>query len=276
MKYKIVADSSANIRERERGDFSSVPLRIVTARKEYVDTKDLDVARMVEELQAYKGKSGTSCPNIHDWLEAFGGADVVLAVTITSGLSGSYASGAQAAAEYEETHPGSRVLVVDSLSAGPEMELLIEKMEEAVSEGLSFEQIREVIGSYRKKTHLLFALEHLDNLSRNGRVNPLLAKMAGVFGIRMVGKASDAGILQPLHKCRGAARTTEVIWEEMLAHGYCGGKVRLAHCLNPDAAQALADMIRTRFPEADILIRPTAGLCSFYAEKGGLMIGYEG
>lgn len=276
MNYKIVADSSANVYEKENINYTSVPLKIVTSEREFPDVKGTDIAEMVSYLQGHKGKSGTSCPNVHDWLEAFGDAEFILGVTITSKLSGSYASAMQAKAEYEEKHPGAKVLIIDSLSAGPELELIIEKMEEAVNSGDSFEQICGRVTEYCKSSHLLFALKKLDNLARNGRVNPAAAKIAGVLGIRVVGKASDEGTLQQLHKCRGESQSLNCIYREMKNHGYSGGKVRLAHCFNPEMAEALSGAIHQDFPHADVRIRPCTGLCSFYAEEGGLMIGYEG
>ncbi|MCH5274590.1 MAG: DegV family protein [Lachnospiraceae bacterium] len=276
MRYKVVADSSANVYERDGMDYTSVPLKIVTSEKEYSDVKGTDIAEMVTYLQGYKGKSGTSCPNVHDWLEAFGDADLVLGVTITSNLSGSYASAMQAKAEYEESHPGAKVHIVDSLSAGPELELIIEKMEEVLETGKSFDEMTQEIAEYCRHSHLLFALKHLDNLARNGRVNPAIAKLAGILGIRVIGKASDEGTLQQLHKCRGESQSVSCIFNEMKKHGYDGGKVRIAHCFNPQMAQSLSDTIHQYYPLADVRICPCTALCSFYAEEGGLMIGYEG
>ena len=275
MKYKIVADSSANIYEREGTNYTSVPLKIVTSEREYSDVKGMDIAEMVSYLKGYKGKSGTSCPNIHDWLEAFEDADLILGVTITSGLSGSYESAMQAKKIYESEHPGANVLIVDSLSAGPELALIIEKMEEAVKSGKSFDEITQTITEYCKKSHLLFALKNLDNLARNGRVSPAVAKIAGILGIRVIGKASDEGTLQQLHKCRGEAQSITCIWDEMKKHGYNGGKVRLAHCFNEQMAKTLSETVKQSYPNADVQIAPCTGLCSFYAEEGGLMIGYE-
>lgn len=275
MKYKIVADSSANIYERDGINYASVPLKIVTSEKEYIDKKGMDISEMVSYLQGYKGKSGTSCPNVHDWLEAFGDADLILGVTITSGLSGSYESAMQAKKIYETDHPGANVLIVDSLSAGPELALIIEKMEDVVKSAQSFEEMTQTITEYCKRSHLLFALKNLDNLARNGRVNPAVAKLAGILGIRLIGKASDEGTLQQLHKCRGESQSIACIWNEMKKHGYNGGKVRLAHCFNEQIAKTLSETIRQSYPDADVQITPCTGLCSFYAEEGGLMIGYE-
>ena len=275
MKFKIVSDSSANIFSFPGVSFASVPRKINTAEAEYVDDENLDGANMVQYLQAYKGKSGTSCPNVHDWLQAFAGADCVFAVTITSNLSGSCAAALQAKAVYEENHPGTKVFVVDSLSTGPEMRLIMERIREWIDEKLPFEQIRDKIREYQKRTHLLFSLESLTNLARNGRVNPAVAKIAGVLGIRVVGCASEVGTLQQLHKCRGEKKALETIFQEMKDRGFVGGRTRIAHCFNPEAAAKLKEAIQAAFPKCDILIEPATALCSFYAEQGGLLVGFE-
>lgn len=275
MSFKIVSDSASNLLTLPGADYASVPLKIVTSQAEYVDDTELNVREMVDQIKATKGKSGTSCPNIHDWLQAFGDAEQVFAVTITGNLSGSAASAKEAAREYEQEHPGAKVHVIDTLSAGPEMALIIEKLKQWVGEKLSFEQVREKIEAYRQKTHLIFSLESLTNLARNGRCSPAVAKIAGVLGIRVVGVASDHGTLEPLHKCRGEKKALEAILQIMKDRNFGGGKVRIAHCFNSETAGKLRDKILGVFPQSQILLEPTTGLCSFYAEEGGLMIGFE-
>lgn len=275
MKFKIVSDSSSNIFSFPGVDHVSVPLRINAGEKEYVDDENLDVARMVAELREYKGRSGTSCPNVHDWLQAFEGADRVFAIAITSNLSGSCAAALEAKAIYEETHPEAKVCVLDTLSTGPEMRLIMEKLRQWIGEKLDYEKIREGIREYMTRTHLLFSLESLTNLARNGRVSPAAAKIAGVLGIRVVGAASPEGTLQQLHKCRGEKKALDTLLEEMLLRGFRGDKARIAHCFNPDAAQALKERVLAKFPKADVHIETTGALCSFYAEQGGLLVGFE-
>ena len=276
MKYKIVADSSANMLRFEGVDFENVPLKIITKEKEYVDNEALDVAQMVADLRAYKGTSGTSCPNVYDWLNAFGDADCVFAVTITSGLSGSYNAARQAAEEYMDEHPGRKVCVFDSLSAGPELRMIAEKAREGILAGKAFEEIEAETREYMKHTHTLFSLQSLNNLARNGRVSPAVAKIAGVLGICVVGKASDVGTLQQEHKCRGEKRSVDTMYSDMKKTGYAGGKVRMCHCLNEGINLQLEALIRADYPDADIAHEPCIGLCSFYAEQGGMILGFEG
>lgn len=275
MNFKLVADSSANTFAMSGVSFASVPMKIITTQAEYTDEPALDVAAMVDAIRVTKGKSGTSCPNVHDWLQAFEGADRVFAVTITSNLSGSHASAMQAAADYEDTHPGAKVCVIDSLSAGPELGLILDKLQQWITEGRSFEQMVADIKVYLSHTHLAFSLESLTNLARNGRVNPAVAKIAGVLGIRVMGVASEVGTLEALHKCRGEKKALETIADEMRQRGYAGGRVKIAHCFNVDAAESLKAMLLADWPGADVSIEPCAALCSFYAERGGLLVGFE-
>ena len=275
MKKLIVSDSSANLYRDERSYFTPVPMKIIAGEKEYADDETLDVAGMLNDLQKYSGPSGSSCPSVGDWLRAFGEAEEVFGISITSRLSGCYNAACIAAEEYMSEHAGRKVFILDSLTTGPEMELLVEKCRELIEAGYAFDEIKDRITEYLKRTRLLFSLESLSNFARNGRVRPSLAAIANLIGIRIVGRASSEGELEPLHKCRGEERAIGSIFSEMKAHGFAGGRVRISHCFNPRAAEALKNLILKNFPGADIATEICTGLCSYYAEKGGLIIGYE-
>ena len=276
MNFKIVSDSSSNVLTYDRLPFSSAPLKVVAGDKEYIDNTELDLAGMVDDLKKYKGKSGTSCPNMQEWLDAFGDADVVFCVTISKHLSGSYNAAIQACNDYMEEHPDRKAYVFDSLSAGPELGMIIDKTCELIEQGLSFEEIRDTVLDYHNHCHTLFCLQSMNTLARNGRVNPAVAKIATALGIRVVGDAVG-GQLNPTWKPRGEKKALQVILEQMEVRGlFDGALVRIAHCFNPNAANELKDMIRKKYPNCKFIIEQTTALCSYYAEVGGLIIGYQG
>ena len=220
MKTKIVVDSSSNLYELPGAEFACVPLKIVTDEQEYLDDGHLDAVGMAQTLRSYKGKTTTSCPNVADWLAAYEGAEQVFAVTITGTLSGSYNAALLAAEEYQADHPEARVFVLDSLSAGPECRLLAERLQQLVESGMDFDAVCEEILAYKKHTHLLFSLESLANLARNGRVKPAVAAVARMLGIRVIGRASESGELEVLCKTRGEHGALERIVLEMKAGGF--------------------------------------------------------
>ena len=272
---KIVADSSADLYVLEGADFAVAPLKIVTTEKEYVDDVYLNLRGMIDDLKSYRGKSSTSCPNTDDFIGAFGSADNVFCITITGTLSGSYNAARLAGEMYEEANPGKKVFVLHSLSTGPEMALIIDKVVQLAHEDKSFEEICEAAQAYAQKTGLLFMLASLQNLANNGRVTPLVAKMAGILGIRLVGKASDVGDLEPMHKCRGEKKALDTIVSELGDLGYNGKKVYIGHCFNEEAGISLMKLIQKKYKEAQVELYPLGALCSFYAEEGGLLVGFE-
>ena len=275
MKTKIVVDSAASLYALEGVDFACVPLKIITDHEEYRDDGTLDAVGMATTLRTYKGKSSTSCPNVSDWLEAFEGADEVYAITITGTLSGSYNAAQLAAEEYRQEHPGKQVFVLDSLSTGPEQQLLAEHLRDELVAGKDFDAVCAEMVRYHEHTHLLFSLESLANLARNGRVKPAVAAVARMLGIRVIGQASEAGELDVICKTRGEHGALERIVLELKEHGYAGGRVSVSHCGNPAAAERLKHMIEAVFEGAQVVVNPCGGLCSYYAELGGLLVGYE-
>jgi len=274
-KIKIVADSSSDVLSLGNVEFASAPLKIITAEGEFTDDASLDTREMVEFFDKYKGKSSTSCPNTGDWLNAFGDADDIFCVTITSGLSGSYNSACVAKQMFEAQNRGKRVFVIDSLSAGPELRLIIEKLAEFISADMDYENICKKITEYQKKTGLFFMLKSMKNLANNGRVSHVVAKIAGLVGIHVVGKASEQGTLEQTNKCPGEARALGAIVSHLEKLGLLCGKVRIAHCFNESAALKLKEMILAKFEQVKVEIHKCGGLCSFYAEKGGMLVGFE-
>ena len=274
MKMRIVADSSASMLTSADHSFISVPLTLRSDEREFVDNETLDVKEMCDYLASYKGKTGSACPSSQDWVDAFGDAEEVYAVAITSNLSGSFNSLRIAKEQYEEENPGRKVCIIDSLSAGSELKLIVEKIQELKAEGKTFEEVCEAIVEYQKHTHMVFCLKSLRNLANNGRVNPAVAAIAGVLNIHVVGMAIN-GYLEQREKARGAKKALVAIEEQFKGIGYNGGKVIIDHCFNEKDANAVRDMILASYPNAEVRIEETRGLCSFYAEVGGLMIGVE-
>ena len=275
MNTKIVVDSSASLYTLQGVDFECVPLKIITDDAEYLDNGTMDALGMAQTLRTYKGKTSTSCPNISDWLAAYEGADEVYAITITGTLSGSYNAAQLAAEEYQQENPGKRVFVLDSLSTGAESRLLVERLAALIKAGKPFDTVCEEIRAYHEHTHLLFALESLANLARNGRVKPAVAAVARMLGIRVIGQASEAGELDVLCKTRGEHGALERIVLELKEHGYTNGRLHISHCGNPAAAERLKHMVKAVFDGAKVDISECGGLCSYYAELGGLLVGYE-
>ena len=202
MIKKIISDSGANVLHLDDASFENIPLTIHVDGTDYQDDASLSVNEFIEALHQNDGKTSTACPSIAQWQKAFEGADEIYAITV------------QAANLYREDHPETKIHVIDSLSAGPEMELIIDKLKELIDAGLNFDEICAKINAYKEKTHLNFALESLDNLAKNGRISPAVAKVAKMLKIRIIGRPDD-GKLTPIGKARGATKTISYVIKDM-------------------------------------------------------------
>ena len=274
LNCRIVADSSADLLTLSRVDFAAVPMKITAADQTWVDDEDVNVENMLETLRNHKGPSSSACPSPEDWRLAFGDAQYVFCITITSALSGCYNAACLAAREYQEEHPDRRVLVIDSLSTGPEMALLAEKLEELCQYRDSFDDIVREIQAYQTKTHLTFVLRSLHNFVNNGRISPAVGALVGLLGIHLVGVASEAGELQPIAKCRSDRKAIAQIIDVMKQRDFGGGRVLIDQCHCEDNAAALREAILAVWPEARITVNSTRALCSYYAEEGGMLVGF--
>lgn len=275
MKRKIVADSSCDMWELNGVDFAVAPITISTDNKHYVDNQELDVHLMSEELAKYKGVSHTACPSVGSWLDCYEGYDEVFVVTLTGAMSGTYNSAMTAKGIYEEENENVKVHVFDSLSTGPEMRLLIEKLKEMIEEDLPFEEIVEKGQDYLNHSRLFFALKSLHNFAMNGRVSKAVASAIGVLNISIFATASEEGTIQQISKCRGEKKVVKSMIEHLENAGYHGGKVRISHADNLKLAHNVRDKILELYPNADIIVYPMCGLCTYYAEIGGLLVGCE-
>lgn len=278
MKYLIVVDSACDkkrIEEAKELKYERVPLILRVGDKEFQDDDELDVMSFLKASEDYEGASGSAAASPEAWAKAYEQADYSFAITITSALSGSYQSAVIGKEMLLEKYPDKKVHVIDSLSAGPGLTILVEEINRLVNEGLEFDEIVKKITEYQKKTHLLFLLESMDNLVKNGRVSALKAKMAGIFGIRILGIASKEGTLELLHKCRGQESALKKMVDVMKEKGYKGGRVIIGNCDIIEQANKIKDMLRSEFPSCEVEIMPCGGLCSFYAQRHGIMLGFE-
>ncbi|MDO4317329.1 MAG: DegV family protein [Lachnospiraceae bacterium] len=277
-EYGILVDSGCELDSMELPDntgFEKVPLKIRIGEREFCDDSRIDMEDFHRTLADYRGKTSSAAPAPGEWAEACRPYEKAIALPITGMLSGSCASANAAVNMLAEEAPEKQVFVLDTLSAGPEISLLAHKAAELIRRKLDFAALREQLCAYHKKTRLLFVLESVQNLANNGRVSRIEAKLMQTLRIQLLGRASDEGTLEPLSKCRGKGRVWQKLLEQMHAEGYRGGRVIISHCNNPQSAKELRELLLERFREAKISIMNTKGLTSYYAENGGVLVGYE-
>ncbi len=277
MKWMIVTDSSCDLTslktESEEIGFDTVPFVMNIDGQEYVDDRNLEVPRMVDAMEKAE-RSRSACPSPSAWESLFQKADRIIALTISSRLSGSYNSAMVGKSMALEEHPEKKIEVIDSLSTGPKLVLQAQLAARMIRAQASFGEVVEGCRNLAASARTIFTLSSFHNLVQNGRVSKIAGFLAGRLGIRVIGVGTPEGEIQMKDLMRGEQRTLKKIVRDMEENGYRGADMAISHCMNEPMAQSLKEMILSRWQEAKVQILPTRGLDSYYAERSGLIICY--
>lgn len=272
---RILADSSCNLHTDTEKGFYAIPLTIQVGGQQFTDDNTVNIPKLLAAMEAATEKTSSACPPIGVWLDAMEGAEEVLIITLTSALSGAYNAALAARELMLQTNPEMKIRIIDSRSTGPEMGLLVEKALTLRDQGMSLDAVYVEVFRYCEKTRLIGTLQSLHNLALNGRVSKVVAAAVGMLGIRILVTASPEGELAPIVKVKGDRRAISETVKALAEAGYQGGRLQIDHIEASELAVSYADAIRARFPGALISVGQCGGLCSYYAEKNGILIGFE-
>lgn len=277
MSFRIIADSSCDIFTLEnKADniyFNTVPFVITVDGKDFVDDDELDVKELVDAM-AVSSRSHTSCPSPADWIREFGEEGDVFALTISSNLSGSYNSCCTAREMVLEKDPDRNIEILDSRGTGPSLSMTIDRLCELSGQGLGFEEVKTQIHKFMAEHKLIFALSSYHNLVNNGRMPRIAGIVLGHLGLWGVGIASEEGTIKMKKIVKGGKRTLQVIMHDFKERVADKDSIVISHCQNESFALNLKKAVEAEYPGKLVKIIPTRGLCSYYAERGGIIVGF--
>lgn len=200
---KIITDSTADFTAAEAAELGIdiVHLRTRFGDEEYIDGVDITPHQFYEKLVESDVLPTTSQPSPAEFEAAFASAleeaGEVVAITISSALSGTYQSAVIAAETF-----GDRVRVVDSLSASIGEQVIVRRAVQLAAEGLSAAELAGRIEAERGDVCVLALLDTLEYLKRGGRISAA-AFAGGVLAIKPVITLRDGAVVMA-GKARGS------------------------------------------------------------------------
>lgn len=217
MNVKILVDSTADVREAIRERLTIIPLTIHFGEKEYRDGVDINYQQFYEKLVETDVLPTTSQVTPYAFEEAFckevENGNCVVAITISSKLSGTYQSAVIAAEEF----PG-KVFVVDSKSVAVGSGILTEYALNLAEQGMDAQSIATELEEMREKVHVIALLDTLEYLKRGGRISKTVAMAGTLLSIKPV-VCLDGGEIKVLGKARGSRQGNNLLVKEIQASG---------------------------------------------------------
>lgn len=279
MTYKIIGDSSCDITKEmeEKYNIELAPLSFMLDDVEYIDDESLDLDNYLTKIDESPNVPKSACPSIQDYIDRFeGDHECVFGVTLSSELSGSYNSAMNAKEMFLEEHPDKKVHIFNSRGASTIEVLIALKVIELADAGKEFEEIVTTVEAYIENSKVLFVLDKIDTLEKNGRLSVMKAKIVRALNLKLILMANQEGAIDMLDKARGTKKALKKMVEKMAKIGDVSSdkKMAISHVKCPERAQYVKELVEKMYDFSEIIIVETKGLSSTYANKGGIIISY--
>lgn len=281
MNIQIIVDSCCDVTDALRNvlSLSLASLKITVGEHFYEDDGTIDTGVLVADMKACRTAPTTACPSPEEYAALMSRADASLVVTLSSKLSGSYNAACVGRDLALEKAPEKKIHVFDSESASAGETRIALLLRDMIDGGMGFEEIVEKTTAFiaNMKTH--FVLEDLGNLVKNGRISRTAGFVGTMLNLRPIMGENGHGEIIPLEKVRGTAnamrRLVELVAEETDHLPAASKLLVLSHCNCQERALQLKKAFLERCAVfKDVIVVPTGGLSTVYANDGGIVIAF--
>jgi len=278
LKYQLIVDSCCELTDdlKESLNAISIPLKMIIGDEEFVDNENLDIDRFLKLIGNVKELPKSSCPSPGDYADAYlkSDADYIFTVTLSSRLSGSYNSAIKGKEIAEEE--GKKIHVFDSKSASACELLIALKIKELIDSGLEPADIIAKVDEFIAQSQIFFVLEKNDNLIKNGRMSSFKGKALSMLNIKLILGSDGDGNIKLFSTARGYTNAINKLAETIADS--CAGKkgqtLVITHCQNLTAVKFLVKAVKSTCSFRQIVVMPTGGLSSMYADIGGVLAAF--
>lgn len=277
MTYRLICDSCTDLPPELVADphVKKVPLSIQIGAETVVDGPDFRQGELLQKMKAWPDAPKTACPAPSMYLDQFLETGDSYVVTLSGQLSGSYNAAMQARAIYREEGGTGNVHVFNSRSASVGQAQIALMIRELASRNLTFTVVVEQVEAYIARMQTLFVLENLDNLRKNGRLTRMQALVTGALRVKLLCGATREGDIEKLGQGLSVRQTLARLVSRMADdENHAGRRLMIAHCNCLERAEYVRELIQKRCRFGEILIVPTGGISTVYADDGGIITAY--
>jgi len=276
---KIIVDSSCDsdqeLLDRENLELNYIPFSLLLDDEHIIDDDTFEIGVYIEKMRKAL-QIRTAAPSPELYLDQMRGEQDNFVITISSPLSASFNNASIAKQMHEDEGGTGKVHIFDSKSASAGPILIAMKINELIREKIDFEEITTTVQEYIDSLSTYFVLERYDNLVKNGRINAYVAKAASMLRVKPV-CAEVEGKLAMVDKAMGSSKALAKIVKRIVEDKSVKFEERvlaIGHVRCLDKAVALKDEILKHVPFKNVIVVEARGLCTTYADDGGIIVSY--
>lgn len=263
MKIRLITDSTCDLTPeflKERGIYFE-SLKVLFSDAEYTDKIDLSTSDFYEKMSHATVLPTTSQVNPSAFetrfLEVLNNDEQVLALLISSELSGTFSAASIAKASIEELHPqfAGRITLIDSKTTSFGLGLLVIQAQDYIDQNTTMENLVNVLTANANRQQLYGLLSTLDNLVKGGRLSAGSAFIGNLLNVKPIIEVKD-GKVAVANKVRGKKKGIQWMIEQVESH-YPSKHIPIigvAHANNLDNAAELEAALREHFTIDQIYI----------------------
>jgi len=280
MKYTLIADSCCDLFSKDLNsakiDFHVAPLTLILGEEEYVDDETLDTAVFLEKMKEFKGCPRSGCPSPETFAGLMRKGDNVIVITLSSKLSGTYASAMTAAEIVKKEFPNKKLFVLDSLTAAAGLNHMFIKLRDLIEKGNhSFDELTVKLTELRSQTRVRFLLQDFSTLIKNGRMSAAIGRILATAKIKLICGDDGQGEIRKYSMSLGTRRGLQAMAAmPAAAQVPVDMHIEITHVNNQDDASFLKGVLEKNFGFKSITVRGMRGVSSIYASDRGVVIAY--
>jgi uncharacterized protein len=276
----VVSDSSADLPDPvlDRHQIALVPLQVVFGDETFRDRVELKPEDFYRRLRGARDLPTTSQPAPADFVRVFrdarAEADEVVAVLLSTGLSGTFTS-AQAAVRAAGV---SGVHLVDSRSASLGLGMLALRAAELAESGWSGAAISRELERVRGQSGMLLTVDRYDNLLRSGRVSRGKAWLAGMLDVKPILSLDASGRVIPVDRVRGRDQVVPRVLgllDRRLTPRPKVVRFGVAHAEAPEMAERVRNALVAAYQPRDCFVTLATGVLATHVGPGAWAVFYQ-
>jgi DegV family protein with EDD domain len=275
-KVAVVMDSTANLSPEVLAeyDIETIPLNLIWGGESYRDGIDITTDEFYTRLENSSEMPTTSQPsigNFHDLYQRVAEtADSIVCVTLSSGISGTYAS-AVGAADLMEDFP---IEVVDSKSASVGHGFIAIAAARAAQAGDGLQAVAQAARDLVPKMDVFFAVETLEYLHRGGRIGGASFMIGSALSIKPILELKD-GLIDSRARVRTKKKALAYLADLAVEHYQGHENIHLAvvDAVARDEARMLGEELQKRLNPVELMYGELSPVIGTHAGPGTVGFG---
>lgn len=244
----LLVDSACNLPLNLKVKYNLIvfPLQVMINDRAYLEGVTLDQPYFLSQLKNPEAHLGSSQANSQDMRAALERAlrtsPRVLAILLSSGVSGTFDAFSQLAKRYD----GEEISLIDSKTGAHAAGLIVYKVAQAIQAGKRLEEVQALAEQYVKNSKIYFYPTSLDRLIRGGRLKGARSWIARIFHLLPILGTNETGVLGKIAMGFTSRFTRKKMLKLALnyAKQFQRANIWVGHVDMPEAAQELAKQVQ--------------------------------